>query len=77
MFVATLFSAPSRPILDRSLVESLRNAWSGGEARWLDPGIAAEFDLTIVPGNRWQVWGDLQALGIDLAVQPSEGRRKR
>ncbi|THD85916.1 phosphoserine phosphatase SerB [Aliigemmobacter aestuarii] len=77
MFIATLLTDPARPILSRETVESLRNAWGGGAARWLDPGVAAEFDLPAVPDNRWQVWEGLQALGVDLVVQPAEGRRKR
>lgn len=76
MFTATLLTDPARPTLDRVTVESLRNAWGGGEARWLDPGVAAEFPLTSLPENRWQVWADLQALRVDLVVQPSAGRRK-
>jgi phosphoserine phosphatase len=77
MFVATLLTDPATPRLDRMTVESLRDAWGGGEARWLDPGIAAEFSLPTIPANQWDVWASLQALGIDLAVQRSEGRRKR
>ena len=77
MFIATLLTNPERPALDRAAVESLRNAWGGGEARWLDLGIAAEFGVAEVPENRWQVWQDLQGMGIDMAVQPAEGRRKR
>jgi phosphoserine phosphatase len=77
VFVATLLTDPAKAGLEAALVEALRNAWGGGEARWLDPGIAAEFDLQARPGNLWQVWGDLQAQGIDLAVQPTAGRRKR
>lgn len=77
MFVVTLLSNPARPVLEAPQVEALRNAWGGGSARWLNPGVAAEFDLMTMPDNRWQVWEDLQALGIDLAVQRSEGRRKR
>lgn len=76
MFTATLLTDPARPTLDRVTVESLRNAWGGGDARWLDPGVAAEFPLTSLPENRWQVWADLQALRVDLVVQPSAGRRK-
>ncbi|MCL4675215.1 MAG: phosphoserine phosphatase SerB [Pararhodobacter sp.] len=76
MHVATLLTAPTSPTLDATPVESLRNAWGGGEARWLNPGIAAEFDLEVLPENRWQVWEDMQALGIDLCVQRAEGRRK-
>jgi phosphoserine phosphatase len=77
MFTATMLTNPDRPILDRVTVESLRNAWGGGAALWLDPGVAAEFPLASVPGNLWQVWQDLQGIGIDLAVQPTDGRRKR
>jgi phosphoserine phosphatase len=77
MFTATLLTNPETPVLERVTVESLRNAWGGGDARWLDPGVAAEFDLEQVPGNFWTVWQDLQALRLDLAVQPSQGRKKR
>ena len=77
MFIATLLTNPETPVLDRSVVESLRNAWGGGETRWLDPGVAAEFDLDRMPANLWQVWEGLQALRIDLAVQSAKDRRKR
>jgi phosphoserine phosphatase len=77
MHVVTLLTNPETPVLERVTVESLRNAWGGGAARWLDPGVAAEFDLDHVPENRWQVWEGLQALRVDMAVQNAEGRRKR
>jgi len=77
MFVATLLTNPDRPVLDRVTVESLRNAWGGGDAVWLEPGVAAEFALEAMPANRWEVWQGLQALGVDLVVQAAEGRRKR
>ena len=77
MHVATLLASPARANLDRAAVESLRDAWGGGAALWLNPGIAAEFSLPAIPENRWQVWEGLQALGIDLVVQPAAGRRKR
>lgn len=77
MHVVTLLTNPETPVLERATVESLRNAWGGGEARWLDPGVAAEFDLGEVPANRWEVWEDLQALRVDMVVQKAEGRRKR
>jgi phosphoserine phosphatase len=76
MHVATLLAAPARADLDRVTVESLRDAWGGGVARWLNVGIAAEFDLPRVPPNRWEVWEGLQGLGIDVVVQQAEGRRK-
>jgi phosphoserine phosphatase len=77
MFTATLLANPARADLDRAAVESLRDAWGGGAAHWLNPGVAAEFSLPAVPPNRWQVWEGLQGLGVDLVVQRSEGRRKR
>lgn len=77
MFVVTLLTNPETPVLERVTVESLRNAWGGGEARWLDPGVAAEFDLAGVPANRWEVWEGLQALRVDMVVQKAEGRKKR
>jgi phosphoserine phosphatase len=77
MFVATLLTAPGAAPLDPALVTSLRNAWGGGDLRWLAPGEAVEFSLPAMPDTRWQVWDDLQARGVDMAVQPAEGRRKR
>ncbi len=77
MFTVTLLTSPDTPILSRETVESLRNAWGGGDARWLNPGVAAEFVVESVPDNAGQVWQDLQALKLDLAVQPEAGRKKR
>ena len=56
MFIATLLTNPETPHLDRVAVESLRNAWGGGDAIWLDPGVAAEFPVETVPANLWEVW---------------------
>lgn len=77
MFIATLLTNPETPILDRATVESVRNAWGGGDAVWLDPGVAAEFPLESMPLNRWEVGEGLQSLRVDLVVQRAEGRRKR
>jgi len=77
MYVATLLVNPATPTLEPALVESLRNAWGGGEANWLNPGIAAEFTLESRPDNRWDVWGDLQGIGVDLVLQSTQGRRKK
>jgi phosphoserine phosphatase len=77
MFTATLLTNPTTPILDRTTVESLRNAWGGGDANWLNPAIAAEFALPAMPANRWEAWEGMQALGIDLVVQPTQNRRKK
>ena len=75
MFTCTLIARPGT--LDPALVESLRNAWGGGDAQWLSPDEAAEFPLAAMPANRWDVWADVQELGVDLVIQHSEGRRKK
>jgi phosphoserine phosphatase len=77
MFTATLLAAPANPVLDRATVDALRNAWGGGDVRWLNPAIAAEFSVPAIPANLWDAWAGLQPLGVDLIVQPSAGRRKR
>lgn len=77
MLIATLLTHPDRPVLERVTVQSLRNAWGGGDAVWLDPGVAAEFAVETMPANRWDVWEAMQALKVDLVIQPAEGRRKR
>ena len=77
MFTATLIADPARAGLDRATVELLRNAWGGGEARWLNPGTATEFPLAAMPANRWEAWQSLQSLGFDLVLQPTANRRKR
>ncbi|MBC7180896.1 MAG: phosphoserine phosphatase SerB, partial [Roseovarius sp.] len=74
MFTTTLIAAPGE--LDPALAEALRNAWGGGAVQWLAPDEAAEFDMPEVPGNRWEVWAELQNQRVDLVVQPTEGRRK-
>ncbi|PCJ07182.1 MAG: phosphoserine phosphatase SerB [Rhodobacteraceae bacterium] len=77
MYTATLLCDPASPTLDPALVESLRNAWGGGDALWLAPDEAAEFALDTLPDNQWQVWDDLQGTGVDLVIQKTVGRRKK
>ncbi|MGV6805279.1 MAG: phosphoserine phosphatase SerB [Ruegeria sp.] len=77
MYVATLLTNPKTPSLDGALIDSLRNAWGGGDIEWLSADEATEFVVPAVPDNLWDVWADLQKLGVDLVVQPTEGRRKK
>ena len=77
MLVATLLTDPSGPGLDADLVSNLRNAWGGSEVVWLNPDVAAEFDLAQIPDNFDEVWSSLQSLGADLVITPADGRRKR
>ena len=77
MFVATLLCAPTARNLTPALVDSLRNAWGGGGVQWLAPDEAAEFSLATEPQDFWAVWSDVQALGVDLILQPADGRQKQ
>jgi phosphoserine phosphatase len=76
MFIATLLTDPASPCLEEALVRALRDAWGGGDAVWLAEGEAAEFPLEVRPANLWEVWAQVQGQGVDLVVQPAEGRRK-
>jgi phosphoserine phosphatase len=77
MHVVTLLTSPADPSLDPALVDSLRNAWGGGEAQWLAPDEAAEFPVAERPANLWEVWDEVQTMRVDLVVQPAAGRKKR
>lgn len=48
----------------------------GRRAALAQSGVAGEFDITAMPADVEQVWSDLQTIGIDLAIQPTIGRRK-
>ncbi len=77
MFVATLIANPAKAPLQADLVANLRDAWGGEESVWLSPEEAAEFALPARPDTQWQVWDDVQAMGVDLVIQPAQGRRKK
>jgi len=76
MHCITLLTNPAM-ILEPALVRALRDAMGGGEARWLDPNCAAEFDVPKIPKNLATVRESLQAEGVDLVCQPSGNRKKR
>jgi phosphoserine phosphatase len=59
------------------LVDSVRNAWGGGDAVWLAPDEAASFDMLRMPANRWDIWAECQGVGVDLIIVPAQGRRKK
>ncbi|MCU4652235.1 phosphoserine phosphatase SerB [Roseibacterium sp. SDUM158016] len=76
MFTITLITNPAM-YLDPTLVGNLRNAMGGGDAAWLDPSHAAEFDVSKLPRNLPQIWESLQAEGVDMVAQPAGNRRRR
>ena len=76
MFTVTVLAAPKRADLTQSLAEDLRAQWNGGHVIWLNPGIAAEFPVDAQPADFWPLWEVMQAQGFDIAIQPTQGRRK-
>ena len=77
MFTVVLLTNPETRGLEPALVESLRNAWGGGDAVWLAPDEAAEFEVAGIPGNLAEVWESCQSMRVDLMVVPTAGRRKK
>ncbi|MFC6636254.1 phosphoserine phosphatase SerB [Sulfitobacter sp. JBTF-M27] len=77
MFTVVLLTSPETKGLEPALVESLRNAWGGGDAIWLSPDEAAEFAVAKIPGNLWEVWESCQSMQVDLVVVPTQARKKR
>lgn len=77
MHIVTLLTNPADPKLDLATAMALRDAWGGGQITWLARDEAAEFALPAMPANRWDVWESLQQQGVDLVIQPAEGRRKK
>ena len=76
MFTITLITNPAM-FLEPALVRSLRDALGGGDAIWLDPNCAAEFEVPKAPRALEEIRASLSAEGVDLIAQPSAGRRKR
>ena len=77
MFTLSLIANPRNANLESALLDSLRRSWDGGDARWLNPGIAAEFQMAARPADFASMRDDLATIGIDLNVLPTHGRRKR
>ncbi|MCA8867099.1 MAG: phosphoserine phosphatase SerB [Rhodobacteraceae bacterium] len=77
MFVATMITNPSEPVLTVGNVLPYHRALGGGEFRWLQDGIACEFPLEVVPDGWRNTWQSLQDRGVDLVIQKADGRRKQ
>lgn len=76
MFTISVLASPQRANLSPALIDELRRDWDGGHPIWLNQGIAAEFPVETPPANFWTIWASLQGKGFDLAIQPTQGRRK-
>ncbi len=76
MYTVSILASPVRADLDDDTVLALQRRWDGGHALWLDYGTAAEFPVRTMPADLDEAWAELDAKGFDLAVQPTQGRRK-
>lgn len=76
MFTVSLMAAPARADLDDETISDLQHRWHGGHSIWLDHGTAAEFAVEQQPADFGDIWAQIDARGYDLAIQPTENRRK-
>lgn len=76
MFTVSMIASPLRANLTEAAARDLAGRWKGGPLRWLNPAIAAEFDVTDQPADFDEAWSDWQQQTLDLAIQPARGRRK-
>ena len=76
MYTVSILASPTRADLDDDIITTLQRRWDGGRAIWLDRGTAAEFAIESPPADFDEVWVQLDGRGLDLAVQPTAGRRK-
>ena len=77
MFTTTLPCTPGAQKITSDLAQSICSAWGGRSMKWLAAMEAVEFEILTQPENLWQVWAEMQKIGIDLIVQSSESRRKK
>lgn len=77
MYIVSLIASPKLGNLHSELLEELAKRWQGGAASWLNPGIAGEFEIPVMPDDQDEVWEDLQTIGLDLVIRPGTGRRKK
>jgi phosphoserine phosphatase len=77
MYMVTMICDPAQGPLNPTLVENLRSAWGGSDAKWLAVGEAVEFEVLQRPDNFESVWTDLQQVAVDLVILPTENRVKK
>lgn len=76
MPVLILIGAPGRG-LPGAVARDLARRAGAGDLRWLAAGEAAEAPLPAVPPDPADLRAEADAAGIDLAILPEGGRRKR
>ena len=75
MFAIVLSAAPGA--LSADTLRTVRDAFGGGEARWLSGGEAAEFPVPERPSMLAHVASEMRMLGLDVNCVPAANRRKR
>jgi len=77
MYVATLIANPKRANLTSATAIQTAMKLGVQGMVWLAENVACDIEMVRLPENTEVVWRDLQEQGIDLVVQPIEGRRKK
>ncbi|NOX73159.1 MAG: phosphoserine phosphatase SerB [Alphaproteobacteria bacterium] len=68
---------PREAVLTVNNVLPYHKELGGGEFRWLQDGVACEFPIAARPADLRRIWQRLQDRGVDLVIQPAQGRRKK
>jgi len=76
-YIATLMTNPREAVLTVNNVLPYHKELGGGEFRWLQDGVACEFPIAARPADLRRIWQRLQDRGVDLVIQPAQGRRKK
>jgi len=74
MYVVTLIADPKD--FEREAVDGLRSQMGGGEAKWLSPNEALEFQVEEMPAD-FESYCDIRNWHHDIAIQPAANRRKK
>ena len=76
LLAVTMLAGHGREDLSETRVEMIRQRLGGTVVRWLAPARAAEFDIMSTPLEWHEIEEELASRGIDIIVQPKDGRRK-
>ena len=76
LLAVTMLAGHEREDLSETRVEMMCRRLGGTAVRWLAPARAAEFDIMSAPSEWHEIEAESAACGIDIVVQPKDGRRK-
>ncbi|MEM7240616.1 MAG: phosphoserine phosphatase SerB [Pseudomonadota bacterium] len=78
MFTAVLIAPPNTETLSHKIVETTHAKLKGGDIKWLSTDEACEFEIGRMPQDGDAcIWQAMQTEDIDIAIVPTQGRRKK